>query len=173
MRRESAATLIPYMLAFTAIQLYFTRYVEALSLHAVAFTTPYFKWSIPLTWPVSGAALLQAAASWSHSIRGLSAGKGKALERLGCKAAASSSLLLFLYAVSIFGLFILSSPLLVRTLSSIASAEPSFKTLAENVVQSLQPLIEWPMAMKYAVAQFTASTALLIGSLATGLRKGG
>lgn len=172
MSRAPAAILIPYMLAFTAIQLYFTRYVEASTLHNIAFTTPHFKWSIPLIWPVSGATFLQAAASWSYSIRGSWMRKWRTTPRPWCKAAALSSLLLFLYAAALFGLPILSSPLPARALAYLASAEPSFKSYAENLIQHLQFLIEWPMVMKYVFAQFAASTLLLIGSLAAKPGKG-
>ncbi|MEM2901194.1 MAG: hypothetical protein QXO32_00450 [Candidatus Bathyarchaeia archaeon] len=165
MSRKSAANLILYMLAFTAIQLYFTRYVEASPLQTT-FTTPYFKHSIPLIWLVSGATILQAAASWSYSIRGSLMGKWRTATRPSYKAAAFSSLLLFLYAGSLFGLFILSSPLPVRVAAYLASIEPSFKASAENIVQLIQPFIQWPVIVKYAVAQFAASTMLLIGSLA-------
>ena len=171
MSRKSALNLILYMLAFTVIQLYFTRYMEASPLQTT-FTTPYFKRSIPLIWSVSGATTLQAAASWSYAIHGSLMGKWRTTTRPWCKAAALSSFLLFLYAGSLFWLFIISSPLTVKVAAYLASNEPSFKPSAESLVQLIQPLIQWPVVVKYAVAQFTASSTLLIGSLAARPGKG-
>jgi len=160
-----------YTLVFILIQTFFTRYAEALGITSTTLTLPILAFQAPLVWFVSLGVFFQAVASWNYSIQESTERKRRFVVNADHKAAALSSFLLLTYTLPLFIPFIISSPSTIEAISNLAATNHQFKSLAHQLIGSIQPFIQLPPIIKYGVSQAAASTILFLASAITGLAR--